>query len=189
MPVRDRRYRFAFYHGMPVEDRPYPQAKARGLMPKYLTPSHISGFIFSRKHVQEYCQGAMNEKIQYWMDLAEYDLETAGTMLEGKRFLYVGFMCHQAIEKILKGYYVFARQENPPYTHNLTLLTEISGLCEVMSGEQKDFLNSLEPMNVEARYPTYKVKLLQALDFKRCKGMLRETQELYEWIKDKLLKK
>lgn len=48
----------------------------------------------------------MNEKIQYWIDIAEYDLETAKVMLEGKRFLYVGFMCHQVIEKILKGYYV-----------------------------------------------------------------------------------
>lgn len=48
----------------------------------------------------------MNEKIRYWIDLAEYDLETARVMLTGKRFLYVGFMCHQAIEKILKGYYV-----------------------------------------------------------------------------------
>lgn len=49
----------------------------------------------------------MNEKIQYWIDIAEYDLETAKVMLEGKRFLYVGFMCHQVIEKVLKGYYVF----------------------------------------------------------------------------------
>jgi tRNA A22 N-methylase len=30
----------------------------------------------------------MNEKIRYWIDLAEYDLETARVMLTGKRFLY-----------------------------------------------------------------------------------------------------
>ncbi len=46
----------------------------------------------------------MNEKVLYWIDIAEYDMETAKVMLEGKRFLYVGFMCHQVIEKILKGY-------------------------------------------------------------------------------------
>ena len=43
----------------------------------------------------------MNEKIQYWIDIAEYDLETAKVMLEGKRFLYVGFMCHQVTEKMI----------------------------------------------------------------------------------------
>jgi len=36
------------------------------------------------------------------MDLAEYDIETAKAMLQTSRYLYVGFMCHQTIEKALK---------------------------------------------------------------------------------------
>ncbi len=66
----------------------------------------------------------MNEKIQYWIDIAEYDLETARVMLEGRRFLYVGFMCHQVIEKALKGYYVYLYNTTPPYTHNLIHLVK-----------------------------------------------------------------
>ena len=41
----------------------------------------------------------MNEKVEYWFESANYDLETAKVMLDGKRYLYVGFMCHQVIEK------------------------------------------------------------------------------------------
>lgn len=41
-------------------------------------------------------------KIDYWADLSSYDLDTAKSMLESKKYLYVGFMCHQAVEKILK---------------------------------------------------------------------------------------
>lgn len=63
----------------------------------------------------------MNERTKYWVDSAEYDLETARVMLEGRRFLYVGFMCHQAIEKILKGCFVAIENKNPPYTHTLTI--------------------------------------------------------------------
>ncbi len=48
----------------------------------------------------------MEDRIQYWIDLADYDLETAKAMRQTQRYLYVGFMCHQAIEKILKAYYV-----------------------------------------------------------------------------------
>ena len=44
----------------------------------------------------------MNEKVNYWLDLARYDLDTAKAMLDTKRYLYVGFMCHQTIEKGLK---------------------------------------------------------------------------------------
>ena len=43
------------------------------------------------------------DKADYWFDSAEYDLQTAKAMLETRRFLYVGFMCHQTIEKALKG--------------------------------------------------------------------------------------
>ena len=45
------------------------------------------------------------EKVAYWVDLSEYDIETAMAMQKTKRYLYVGFMCHQAIEKIFKALY------------------------------------------------------------------------------------
>jgi len=48
----------------------------------------------------------VNKKITYWIDLAEYDIVTATAMMKTKRYLYVGFMAHQAIEKILKAYFV-----------------------------------------------------------------------------------
>jgi len=61
----------------------------------------------------------MNEKVIHWIDISDYDLETAQAMLESKRFLYVGFMCHQSIEKILKAYYAFRMNIVPPFTHKL----------------------------------------------------------------------
>ncbi len=33
-------------------------------------------------------------EIDYWIDIADYDLKTAEAMLETGRYLYVGFMCH-----------------------------------------------------------------------------------------------
>jgi len=128
----------------------------------------------------------MKEKIQYWTDMAEYDLETAKVMLKGKRFLYVGFMCHQVIEKILKGFYVFAKKENAPYTHNLSYLANQSGVNDKMTEEHKDFLDLLEPLNIEARYPTHKERLMHSLNDKRCKEIMQKTEGLYQWIKQQL---
>jgi HEPN domain-containing protein len=128
----------------------------------------------------------MNEKVQYWLGLADYDLETARVMLEGRRFLYVGFMCHQVIEKILKGYYVFAKNDNPPYTHNLSYLAEQSGIYGKMTEEFKGIMDIIEPLNVEARYPTHKEKLMQTLSYEKCKEIIRKTEELYQWIKKQL---
>jgi HEPN domain-containing protein len=105
----------------------------------------------------------MNEKVQYWLALADYDLETARVMLEGRRFLYVGFMCHQVIEKVLKEHCVLAKNENPPHTHNLNYLAEQSGIYGKMTEEFKGIMDIIELLNVEARYPTHKEKLMQTL--------------------------
>ena len=42
------------------------------------------------------------EKYDYWFDIAQYDLETAQSMFAAGRWLYVIFMCQQAIEKLCK---------------------------------------------------------------------------------------
>ncbi len=111
----------------------------------------------------------MSDKIEYWLDLAEYDLETASAMLKTRRYLYVGFMCHQVIEKALKALYVFKKKEVPPYIHLLISLTKKCGIYSSLSKEQINLINALEPMNIEARYPSYKEKLLQQLSLERCK--------------------
>ncbi|MCP5047162.1 MAG: HEPN domain-containing protein [bacterium] len=82
------------------------------------------------------------EKITYWVELSDYDFKTAEVMQETKRFLYVGFMCHQVIEKILKAIYVANKKSTPPYTHNLTLLAKDAGIYNGLSDEQKDFISN-----------------------------------------------
>ncbi|MFZ5969197.1 MAG: HEPN domain-containing protein [Bacillota bacterium] len=125
------------------------------------------------------------ERVNYWLELAEYDLETAKVMLEGERYLYVGFMCHQVIEKALKGYFTSVLPENPPYVHNLTILAKKSGVYEFLSDEQLDIIDLLEPLNIQARYPTVKDKLLKSLSKERCKKIIEETEALFLWIKAK----
>ncbi len=122
---------------------------------------------------------------EYWLDIAEYDLETARVMLRGKRFLYVGFMCHQVVEKVFKGHYASKHDDNPPFTHNLRILALKSGLFEEMDENQKRFVELLGPLNIEARYPTYKEKILKSLTTKRCRDILKKTEDMFSWAKNK----
>ncbi len=62
------------------------------------------------------------EKVKYWTDIANYDIETAKAMLASERYLYVGFMCHQAVEKMLKAYFTKAKEDTSPFIHNLKTL-------------------------------------------------------------------
>ena len=128
----------------------------------------------------------MNERANYWLELSDYDIITAQAMLETQRLLYVGFMCHQAIEKILKAYCSEKINEQPPYTHNLTRLAEISGISQLPSPGQFELIDTLEPLNIEARYPSNKERLLKSLTKSRCDELITQTKQLQKWIKMKL---
>ena len=130
----------------------------------------------------------MNERVKYWLDLADYDIESAKVMLKGGRYLYVGFMCHQTIEKSLKA--VIARDcvegEIPPKIHHLLKLADRAGLFSKMSPEQQSFLKVLNPMNIEARYPEYKERVAAGLSKDICVKILAGTEEMLCWIKEQL---
>ncbi len=128
-----------------------------------------------------------NIKVEYWVEMADYDLITAKSMLISKRYLYVGFMCHQTIEKILKATFVYKNPEKqPPYIHNLSKLAKESELYIELTDEQMDLIDTLEPLNIEARYPSTKDALLLSLTEERCNKIIEETEALYLWIKQKL---
>ena len=127
----------------------------------------------------------MNDKSKYWIELVEYDIDTAKAMLNTKRFLYVGFMCHQCVEKVLKSV-IANRDELPPKSHNLTKLADIGNVYDLMTDEQKDLLDTLDPLNISARYPEQKEKLLSTLNETVCNDLIVKTEELIEWIKQQL---
>lgn len=128
----------------------------------------------------------MDSKITYWIEMSDYDLETADAMLVTGRYLYVGFMCHQTIEKILKAYWTKFLTEVPLKIHSLSRLAERTGLDKLLSEEQLDFIDKLEPMNIEARYPSYKERLMKSLTKNYCTELLSQTKDLQSWIKNKL---
>lgn len=128
----------------------------------------------------------IEEKITYWLEVSAYDIDTAKAMLDTGRYLYVGFMCHQAVEKILKALFVRNNTEAPPYTHSLLKLAKGAGCYTDLSETQKDLLDQLDPLNIEARYPSYKEQLLKQLSNSICTKMFSETKEFTEWISKKL---
>ena len=126
------------------------------------------------------------ERIDYWLSVADYDLETAEAMYSTGRWLYVAFMCHQVIEKTLKAYWCATHEEEPPYIHSHKRLAAGSGLYDAMSEQQKDFLNTVSTYNIEARYPETKDALARRLDKEACRYIIDGTKVLQTWIKQQL---
>ncbi len=91
----------------------------------------------------------MDRKVKYWIDLSDYDLETAEAMLSGKRYLYVGFMCHQTIEKAFKAYFARLKKDTALFSHSLSYIAKQGGFYEMFSDTQKEFIDQVEPLNIK----------------------------------------
>jgi len=130
----------------------------------------------------------MIDSIKYWLCIADYDIETARAMLKTGRYLYVGFMCHQVIEKALKA--VISRDceegEIPPKIHDLSKLAVRAKLFDLMTEEQQDFMDYLNPLNIESRYPEYKDEIAADLTKENSGELIRGTEAMLCWIREQL---
>ena len=72
-------------------------------------------------------------------------------MAKGERYVYAVFMCHLAIEKLLKGLVLKVTNLQPPKIHSLIQLTIKAALNP--SDDIGRFLVSLDQASIPTRYP------------------------------------
>lgn len=82
---------------------------------------------------------------KYWITHADYDLETAEAMYKSRRYLYVTFMCQQAVEKLIKAIITLRIGVVPPRTHDLSKLATVAKIDKDLNKEQNNFLAELTP--------------------------------------------
>ncbi len=127
-----------------------------------------------------------DEKYLYWLDTAEYDLTTADSMLTSGRYLYVVFMCQQALEKLVKGFYTYYIDDNVPRVHNINyILLKITDCLDIEVSEEKLVLfDKLSAYYLQGRYPSYKEKISQLVDKDEAIEILKASKEVFVWIQE-----
>jgi HEPN domain-containing protein len=126
------------------------------------------------------------EIIEHWTKLSDNDLKVAEDLFVLKHYLYVGFMCHQSIEKIFKGYFAKLNEETPPFTHDLRIISTKGNFSDELPEEQKQFIRILSPLNIRLRYPEYKDLIFKQMTKDVTWDILQKTKNLQQWIKEKL---
>jgi HEPN domain-containing protein len=122
-----------------------------------------------------------HKSVRNWIAMAEYDLETAKHMLKTRRYIYVIFMCHLVLEKMLKAHVELQENKFPPKIHDLGRLVDRAKL------KIPDALNSiileLNNASIPTRYPEDLQKSLTEYTKKYCSRILNETKETVKWLK------
>ena len=129
------------------------------------------------------------EKFEHWKDIAKYDLDTAEAMFRAGRYLYVVFMCQQAIEKLTKGLHVLNRGKEAPRTHNIySIFKKVfdpSQKNEEFVEKEKEyapFFAELLAYYISERYPSYREKLSHTIKPDKAEEVLKRTKEVFAWL-------
>ena len=128
------------------------------------------------------------EKYEHWLKLSQYDLDTASVMFDSGRYVYVAFMCQQAIEKLAKGIYVYNFNEEAKYTHNIGLVLKDNE--EIANTEDyKNYITlfvDLTSYYIAGRYSSYKQDIAKEISKEKAEELLLKTKGAFEWLKSQV---
>jgi HEPN domain-containing protein len=125
------------------------------------------------------------EKFNYWIELAQYDLDTAAAMFSTGRWFYVVFMCQQAIEKCCKGLYTLYVDDNVPKIHNIkTIFSRFKGKIQIatVNEETERFLDTLSAQYITYRYPDFSNMPGQQTGKDEAEAILAQSREVFAWL-------
>jgi HEPN domain-containing protein len=119
-----------------------------------------------------------------WVIKSQNDLKSAEILFrENGPTDSLCFHCHQAVEKILKGFLVFNKKEFPKVHDLIHLLNLCKKLDKNLEKLEKD-VSFLNRYYIETRYPPEVI----AYSKKECKKSLEVTQKTTQFIIGKILK-
>ena len=135
------------------------------------------------------------EKYRYWLMLSDYDLETVNVLAAGERWVYVAYLCQQAVERQLKGMYVFYYNSEAPKTHNINFLfSKLLALEEFpFLGERREVdahRDECEDFLIDAMfyymsdYPfSYKNIMNRFVGEQNALDLFRRTKSAIDWLR------
>lgn len=123
----------------------------------------------------------MRKDTENFIKSAAYDIETAEHMLRTGRHIYVVFMCHLSLEKMLKAVVAEITDMVPPRTHNLLYLTKLAGIG--FSEDHFEFIAKINNASIVTRYPEDFRALTDSFPEEIVSVYLNKTREIIEWLR------
>jgi HEPN domain-containing protein len=123
----------------------------------------------------------MRKDTENFLFSSGYDLTTAKHMFETGRHVYVIFMCHMAIEKLMKAIVAEVTDKVPPKTHNLIYLIKLANLN--VPQDIFDFIAKINNASVVTRYPEDFKRLIEDYPEDIAKEYLKNTKKALQWLK------
>lgn len=121
-----------------------------------------------------------NELQKAWLKSAKEDFKIAEDLIGMRHYQWALFLCHIAIEKVLKAIYIKIKDQYPPPIHKLEKLAVD---CKIeLSENQIGDLREMTTFNIEARYDIIKDKLYKKATKEYTKKYFEITKKLLSYF-------
>lgn len=125
----------------------------------------------------------LDEVIERWVRQADRDLENAKKNLDIEAYDVCLILCEQAAEKMLKALYIKERNEEPPRTHSLRKLIELTN----MPDEALRLVAELDSYYLVLRYPDVgDVVPYENVDYEDAEDGINKAEEIIELTREQL---
>ena len=125
----------------------------------------------------------LDEIVGRWVRQADHDLENARKNLDIEAYDVCLVLCEQAAEKILKALYIKERQEEPPRTHSLRKLIELTDMPE----EALKLVAELDSYYMVLRYPDVgDIVPYENVDYEDAEDGINKAEQIIELTKIQL---
>jgi hypothetical protein len=99
--------------------------------------------------------------VKKYIDGSHDDLRTAEALFAMDMPFYVPFLCHQALLKLLRGFFLERQNRYPIYETHLPTLAEAAGAMEFLDGDSRSFLHELSFYPEVIAHSVYREKILK----------------------------
>jgi len=125
-----------------------------------------------------------DKTIRYWLQSSDDDFETMLVLFNNKRYAWSLFIGHLMVEKLLKAYFVYIKDEYPPFIHNLLRLAELANLS--LGEEKKAEFAAITAFNIQARYDDYKMSFQNKCTDEFTQLWIDKLKETRLWIREQI---
>ncbi len=102
-------------------------------------------------------------------------------MLRTGRHLYVVFMCHLALKKMLKAHIELHEDKFPPKIHDLRVLLERAEL--EIPATNVSIIKEIDKESVATRYPEDLQIVIKHYTKGYCSQILKQTEKTIQWLR------
>ena len=124
------------------------------------------------------------DKYLYWLSFANNDMDSAELMFKSGRWYYTVFLCQQAIEKLVKGFYILYIDDNVPRLHDINSIYDrfADKLPGQLNDDQTRLFDTLSQFYLKSRYPDYTSSLSSLVTREYAQTVYEKSEEVYQWL-------